>query len=89
MGARGSMPLVDEVILVEYYHRDTAVLDSILGRTICEDLGVRWRDVGKGRSERSLCWDGSILLSTGVMTARIGGGLSHGGIESCSQEGGG
>ena len=35
----------------------------------------------------SLCWDGDILLSTGVMTVGIGGGLSHEGMEGCSQEG--
>ena len=43
------------------------------------------------RSERSLCWDGDILLSTGVMTVGIGeacpmeerkAALRRGGVES-------
>ena len=42
MGARGTMPLVDEVIMEEYYQTGTAILDSISNRTICEDLEVQW-----------------------------------------------
>ena len=42
MGARGSMPLVGEVILAEDYQTGTAVLDSVLNRTIGEDVEVRW-----------------------------------------------
>ena len=48
IGASGSMPLVDEVILAEDYLTGTAVLDSISSRTICEDLEVLWGNVGKG-----------------------------------------
>ena len=48
MGARGSMPLVDEVIIMEDYQTGTAVLDSISNRTICEILEVRRGGGGKG-----------------------------------------
>ena len=33
------------------------------------------------------CRDGDIHLSTGVMTVVIGGGLSNGGMGSCSHDG--
>ena len=48
MGAHGSMPLMDEVILAEDNQSGTVVLDSILNRTICDDLEVRWGNGGKG-----------------------------------------
>ena len=48
MGAHGSMPLVDEVILAVDYQTGTVVLDSISNRTICEDLEVCWGNGGKG-----------------------------------------
>ena len=41
-GARGSMPLVEEVILTEDYQTGTAGHDCTSNRTICEDLDVRW-----------------------------------------------
>ena len=48
-----------------------------------------WKSAGgmeaRVLSERSLCWDGVIVLSTGVMTVAIGGGLSNGVMKSCSQ----
>ena len=47
MGAHGSMPLFDEVILAEDYQTGTAILDSISNRTICEDLEVRRGNGGK------------------------------------------
>ena len=40
MGARGSIPLVVEVILAEY--NKTAFLNSTLNRPIGEDVVVRW-----------------------------------------------
>ena len=52
MGACGSMPLVDEVTLVEDYQTGTTVLDSILNRTICDDLEVRWGNGGKALREK-------------------------------------
>ena len=42
MGARGSMPLVDEVILNDDYQTGTTILDSTSNRSICEDLEVHW-----------------------------------------------
>ena len=36
-----------------------------------------------------LCWDGDILLSTGVMIVGMVRDLSHRVMESCSREGGG
>ena len=48
MGARGSMPIMDEVILAEDYQTGTAILDSSLNQAICEDVVVRWGDGGKG-----------------------------------------
>ena len=52
MGAHGSMPHVDEIILAEDYQTGTAVLDSFSNRTICEDLEVRWEDGGKGMKKK-------------------------------------
>ena len=52
MGARGSMPLVDEVILSEDYQADTTVLDSISNLTSCEDMKVCWGDGGEGCQEK-------------------------------------
>ena len=37
-------------------------------------------------SESSLYMDGDNLLSAGVMTVGIRGGILHGGMKSCSQE---
>ena len=48
MGARWSMPLIDEVILAEDYQTGTAVLDSISYRIICVDLVVSLGNGGKG-----------------------------------------
>ena len=48
MGARGSILLVDMVILAEVYQAGTVVHDSITNLTICEDLEVRWGNGGKG-----------------------------------------
>ena len=48
MGAHGSMPLVDKVILAEDYQTGTAVLDTTANRTICEEVEVRWGNGGKG-----------------------------------------
>ena len=47
-----------------------------------------WKSAGgmEGSVSRSLCWDGDILLSAGVMTVGIGGGLSHEGMEIYSQK---
>ena len=42
IGARWSMSLMDKVILAKDYQTSTAVLESTLNRTICEDLEVRW-----------------------------------------------
>ena len=48
-----------------------------------------WKSAGGMEArERSLCWDDDILLPTGVMTVGVGGGVSHGGMKNCSQEGG-
>ena len=47
MGARGSMPNIDEVTLTEDYQTGTAVLDFTSNRTFCEDLDVLWWDGGK------------------------------------------
>ena len=52
MGARGSMPLVDKVILAEDYQTGIAVLDSMSNRTICEDLEVRWWNGGNGLKQK-------------------------------------
>ena len=62
----------------ENYETGTAVLDSTLNRTICEDLEVRWEVEARDRNERSLCWDGDIILSTDLMIVGMGGGMSHG-----------
>ena len=48
MVAHGSMPLMDEVILAEGYQNGTIFLDSIMNRTICEDLQVIRGNGGKG-----------------------------------------
>ena len=49
-----------------------------------------WKSSGRMEarvsSEWSPYWDGDIILSTSVMTVGIGVGLSHGGMESWSQE---
>ena len=52
MGACENMPLMDEVILAEDYLAGTAVLNSILNRTICEDLEVHWGNGGKGSKRK-------------------------------------
>ena len=40
MGALGSMPFVDEVIMTKDYQTGTNILYSASNRTICEDLEV-------------------------------------------------
>ena len=40
-------------------------------------------------SKMSPCWDGDVLLSTGVMAVGIGGGLSHGGCKAARKKWGG
>ena len=89
MGARWSMPLVDKVILAEDYQTGTAVLDSISNRAICEDLEVRWGNGGNGLKRKVSLLGRCHFFSTRVMAVGIGGGLSHGGMKNCSQEGGG
>ena len=78
MGARWSMPLVDEVNLATDYQTGTTILDSIMNRAICEDLEVRWGNGGNGLKQKVFCWDGDILLSTSVMTVGI--------VEACAME---
>ena len=59
----------------------TTFLDSTSNRTIGEDVEDRWGMDAKNCNKRSLCWDGDIFASTGVMIAGIVGGLSHEGME--------
>ena len=52
MGARGSMPLMDEVILADDYQTGSDILYSTANRTICEDLEVRWGNGGNGMKRK-------------------------------------
>ena len=63
MGARGSMPLVDEVILAEDYQAGIVVLDCISNRAIGEDLEVLRGSEGKGlkRKVSLLGWRHSLV----------------------------
>ena len=82
MGARGSMPLVDNVILAEDYQIGTAALDSISNRTVCVDLVISW---GLRRKDFLMEWRHSLV--NWYDDWGIGRGLFDGGIEYCSQEG--
>ena len=76
IGARWSMPLVDEVILSEDYEIGTTILDCISNRTICEDLEVRLGNGGIGlkRKFSLLGWCHSLV--NWCDDCWIGGGLS-------------
>ena len=59
MGAHGSMPHGDEVILTEDYNTGTAVLDSTSNQTINEDVEVHWEDGCEGLKQ---------MVSAGMVT---------------------
>ena len=77
MGARGSMPLVYEVILTE----DTIPAPPFSIPSPTGPSVKIWKSAGgmdaRVRSESSLCLDADIPLSTGVITVWIGGGFSN------------